>query len=150
MSNSVKAAVVVIVVLVFGGGVYAALHKSGSTAVNPNANTSPAPSSTTTNAINPDASASSTKAAATITFTDNGFSPSTTTVKAGDTVQVTNNSSQPMQFDSDPHPQHTDEPELNVGEVDPGESKTFVVTKKGHWGFHDHLDAGFTGTLNVQ
>jgi plastocyanin len=89
-------------------------------------------------------------AAATITFTGDGFTPAVTTVKAGDTVRVANKSSQPLNFDSDPHPTHTDEPELNVGAIGPGESGTFTVTKKGHWGFHDHLNPSLRGTLIVE
>lgn len=150
MNSSLKAVITVVVVLALGGGAYAAFHKTGSTAVNPNANTSPTPSTSNTNTSSSGAATSSTKAAATITFTDSGFSPAVTTVKVGDTIQVTNNSSQPLQFDSNPHPAHTDETELNIGEVAPGESRTFTVTKAGHWGFHDHLDASLTGTLNVR
>jgi plastocyanin len=89
-------------------------------------------------------------AAATITYSDSGFSPSKTTVKSGDTVAIKNTSSSDMQFDSDPHPVHTDDEELNAGTVAPGQTVTFTVTTKGTFGFHNHLNPGDTGTIVVQ
>lgn len=65
-----------------------------------------------------------------ITYTDNGFSPATLTVEAGSTVTIRNESSETMQFNSDDHPVHGDDADLNVGTVRAGESKTFTVTKK--------------------
>ncbi|HSX36691.1 MAG TPA: cupredoxin domain-containing protein [Patescibacteria group bacterium] len=143
MSITSKVIIAIVAVIVLGSGGYAVFHRKSAT---------PAANNQTSSTTAPQSPSSTTAAvpAATITFTDNGFSPTVTTVKVGDTVQVTNKSSQPVQFDSDPHPAHTDEPELNVGEVEPGQSQTFVVTKAGHWGFHDHLDPSFTGKLNVQ
>lgn len=140
MTAAAKAIVLVVIVAVLGGGGYALLHKSDSNATGPTASTSPTPSS----------SASAAPVAATITFTDNGFSPALVTVKSGDTIRITNKSSQPIQFDSDPHPAHTDDTELNVGSVDAGASQTFVLTNKGNWGYHDHLSPGFTGRINVE
>jgi plastocyanin len=139
MSAAVKVIVALVVLAALGSSGYALFHKSS-----PNTTTSRTDSTSTQTSKRSQAPAS-----ATITFSDSGFSPSVTTVKAGDTVRVTNKSSQELDFDSDPHPEHTDEPELNVGPVSPGESKTFIVTRTGHWGFHDHLNPGFTGTLNV-
>jgi plastocyanin len=89
-------------------------------------------------------------AAATITYSDSGFSPSKTTVKSGDTVAIKNTSSSDMQFDSDPHPVHTDDEELNAGAVAPGQTVTFTVTTEGTFGFHNHLNPGDTGTIVVQ
>ena len=85
-----------------------------------------------------------------ISYTNDGFSPNSLTVKSGDTVTIKNTSSGTLQFDSDPHPQHTANPELNVGEVASGESKTFTVTKKGEHGYHNHLNSRDTGMLVVE
>jgi len=90
------------------------------------------------------------QAAATITYSDSGYSPSTITVKSGDTVALKNTSSQSVQFDSDPHPVHTDDPELNVGELSPGQSATFKVITKGTHGYHNHLNPAQKGTIVVQ
>lgn len=88
--------------------------------------------------------------ASTITYTNDGFSPASLTVKAGTAVTVNNDSSQLLQFDSNPHPDHTDNPELNVGTVSPGKTKTVTVTVTGSHGYHNHLNTGDTGTLVVQ
>lgn len=148
MNALAKIVVAVVVLAILGGGGYAIFHKNGaSPTTNQAIGSTPAPNP---NSGNDGSSAGTTTSiAATITFSDNGFSPAVTTVKAGSTVQITNKSSQLLDFDSDPHPEHTDEPELNAGDIGPGQSKTFVVTKTGRWGFHDHLNPGFTGTLNV-
>jgi plastocyanin len=87
--------------------------------------------------------------AATITYTDEGFSPSATTVKKGATITVTNNSSADLMFSSADHPTHQLQPELNMDTLKPGESGTITVTKVGTWGYHDHLKAGEQGTIIV-
>ncbi len=86
---------------------------------------------------------------ASITFTDEGFSPATLTVKKGTKVTVANKSSQSVQFSSDDHPAHTDDPELNMSVLAPGESGTFTAETVGTHGFHDHIDDSKTGTLVV-
>jgi len=95
-------------------------------------------------------SQSSDSSVATITYSDSGFSPSTITVKSGDTITLKNTSSQSMQFDSDPHPIHTNDPELNVGAVGPGQSATVKAVTKGTHGYHNHLNPGQTGTIVVE
>lgn len=55
-----------------------------------------------------------------------------------------------MQFDSDPHPAHTTNPELNVGSVPPGEQMSFVVDTKGTFGYHNHLNPAQKGTIVVE
>ncbi len=86
----------------------------------------------------------------TIIYTDSGFSPSSVKVISGGSVTVKNNSSRTIQFDSNPHPAHTDNTELNLGLVGAGESKSFTVTKKGTWEYHDHLNASAGGTIVVE
>lgn len=86
---------------------------------------------------------------ATITYTNEGFSPSTTTVKKGATITVTNQSSADLMFSSADHPTHLLQPELNMGTLKPGESGTITVTKVGTWGYHDHLKASEQGTIIV-
>lgn len=86
---------------------------------------------------------------ATITFTNNGFSPSTLTVKKGTKVTVVNNSSNPVQFSSDNHPTHRANPEMNMMELSPGNNATFTANTLGTHGFHDHIDDSKTGTLIV-
>lgn len=91
-----------------------------------------------------------TPAAATITYSSSGFSPATVTVKTGDTIAIKNTSNQTMQFDSDPHPVHTDDTDLNAGVVDPGQTKTFIVTQKGSFGYHNHLNPSDMGKIIIE
>jgi hypothetical protein len=55
---------------------------------------------------------------------------------------------------SDPHPQHTDCPGLNAGDLNPGQQRTVgPVTSVRACGFHDHLNPGSTtlmGRITVQ
>lgn len=85
-----------------------------------------------------------------ITYTDEGFNPATLTVAAGTTVTITNESSEDLDFSSDKHPIHTDNPELNRNTLSSGDSETFKVTKPGTWGYHNHLNPGRKGTIVVQ
>lgn len=87
--------------------------------------------------------------ATTITFTDDGVSPARITIKKGTAVTVVNNSSRAIQFSSDDHPAHTDDPELNMSELAPGANGTFTPTHVGTHGFHDHHNDSVTGTITV-
>ena len=68
------------------------------------------------------------------------LTPSQLTITAGSRVLVINNHSKPHQIASDPHPDHTDCPEINqVGVLAPGQSRetgNFVTIRT--CGLHDH------------
>jgi hypothetical protein len=85
-----------------------------------------------------------------MTYTTSGFSPATVTVKAGSQFTVKNTSSSPIQVDSNPHPVHTDNPQLNIGVINPGASASVVLTKTGTWGIHNHLDPSVMAHVVVQ
>ncbi len=85
-----------------------------------------------------------------ITYDGNRFSPAILTVEKGATIQVINNSSKPMQFSSDTHPTHEDNPELNMEVLQPGKTGTFKVSKAGQHGYHDHLMEDNEGIVFVQ
>ncbi|MDP2671710.1 MAG: cupredoxin domain-containing protein [bacterium] len=86
----------------------------------------------------------------TIAFVGGSFSPVEITVKSGDTVTIVNESAETIELDSDPHPIHTGNNELNVGSINPGETKTITLTKTGTWGYHNHLNSSQKGTIIVQ
>lgn len=88
-------------------------------------------------------------ASATITATDDGFTPSNVTVKKGQSVKVVNNSSSSIEFSSADHPTHLQDPELNMSTLKPGESGTVTPGSVGKHGFHDHLHADHTGSITV-
>jgi plastocyanin len=85
-----------------------------------------------------------------IAFDGTGFTPKNLTVTAGTEVQIMNNSNSALQFSSDPHPAHTDNKEMNLQVLSPGQSSSFVVNIQGTWGYHDHLKPSAKGTLIVQ
>lgn len=84
-----------------------------------------------------------------ITYSSSGFSPNEMTIKAGTTILIRNNSSDTLEFSSDPHPSHTDDPELNASAIAPGKTTTIKVTTTGTHGYHNHLNSADTGTLTV-
>lgn len=77
---------------------------------------------------------------ATITITSAGVSPKSVTVASGSSVTFINNDNQPHDMSSDPHPQHTDCPEMNgVGFIQPGQTKsTNAFRTVRTCGFHNH------------
>lgn len=85
----------------------------------------------------------------TITYTSTGFEPATMTVKKGTVITIKNESSRDLQFASDEHPSHLDNPEMNVPTLSPGESESYTATAVGTWGYHNHLDEDETGTITV-
>jgi len=128
---------VVIVVLGVGGYmIFRTPSKTGTT----NTNTSSQSSKTATKEAT----------ANTITFDGSQFTPASLTVASGTSLTVKNTSSTDVQMQSDPHPAHTDDTDLNVGLVSPGQTKTFTVTKKGSFGYHNHLDSSIQGKITIQ
>ncbi len=79
-------------------------------------------------------------ASATIAITSSGVSPSSLTVSPGTRVTFVNNDSRAHFMASNPHPDHTDCPELNqVGALQPGQSRTSGNLNTARTcGFHDH------------
>lgn len=88
--------------------------------------------------------------AATIIYTDEGFTPVTITVKVGDTIKIVNNAENVMYFASDEHPTHLNNSELNIGDIEPGSSATVTVASQGTWGYHDHYNASAGGEIIVE
>lgn len=74
-----------------------------------------------------------------VVYTDNGFEPKDIAAKIGDTLRVENKSSTSLEFSSDDHPAHTDNPELNMSLLQPGESGVITLVKAGEWGIHNHV-----------
>jgi plastocyanin len=76
----------------------------------------------------------------TITITSAGVSPKQIQVAVGGRVTFVNNDTAFHEMASDPHPIHTDCPEINqVGALSPGTSRqTAAFTRARTCGFHDH------------
>jgi plastocyanin len=128
MWRGMAAAIVVAsAVMACGGG-------GGSTPTTPTTPTSP------TNPTTPTATA-------TITIgTDGRVSPSSVTITPGGRVTMINNHSRPHDMSSDPHPEHTQCPEINqIGFLSTGQSRTSGNFNTARTcGFHDHNEENNT------
>jgi plastocyanin len=91
----------------------------------------------------------------TITITNNTVCPQNVTVSRGTQVTFGNQDTVAHAMYSDPHPEHTDCPELNsVGHLEPGQSRqSGNLNTARTCGFHDHLKpdvAGLRGRITIQ
>ena len=90
----------------------------------------------------------------TITLTSSGASPRDITVALGSRVTFVNNDSAPHDMDSNPHPEHTDCPPLNIGFIAPGASGISQNLNTARvCGFHDHnqpTNTNLQGTIRIQ
>jgi plastocyanin len=91
----------------------------------------------------------------TITIANNAVNPKNVTVSPGSQVTFMNSDTRPHNMVSDPHPEHTDCPEINqVAVLAPGQSRqTGNLNTVRACGFHDHdLDsvAGLKGTITIR
>lgn len=151
--NKMVVMAIAVLVLAVGSGAYVLSVAKSDNPKTDSADTntpSPKPSTSTSTDTGNSNTDTSVPSAATITYSNSGFDPATMTVTAGSKVTIKNTSSRTLDFNSDPHPQHTDDPELNAGLISSGESKTITVTKTGSHSYHNHLSPGDTGTLIVQ
>ena len=92
---------------------------------------------------------------ATLTIAAGGvISPGAVTVNRGDRVTFVNNDTEPHTMSSNPHPNHTDCPALNVGTLGPGQQRDSGILNTARvCGFHDHDHpdtVGLQGTVTIQ
>jgi plastocyanin len=107
--------------------------------------------SSSTSSTTPSDTPSSTN---TMTITASGISPKNIVVSAGSQVTFVNNDTVDHEPSSDPHPEHTDCPDIDAVFVVPGQSRQTknLITKKV-CGIHDHLNPGnnaLKGTITIQ
>ena len=93
---------------------------------------------------------------ATITIgADGRVSPASVTITRGGRVTMVNNHTRAHDMSSDPHPEHTQCPELNqIGFLSAGQSRTSGNLNTARTcGFHDHNEpdnAGLKGSIVIQ
>lgn len=143
MSKNTTIVVIIAIALIIGIGALVATRPKA-TPSNSTTTTIATPSTSSTPTTTP------ATASTTVKFDGNGFSPAMATVKSGSQITFENDSNQTIQVESDPHPTHTDNPQLNIGTIAPGASKSATLTTTGNWGYHDHLDPSLTGRVTVQ
>ncbi len=83
-----------------------------------------------------------------------GVAPASIQVSVGQRVTITNSGASTVQMSSDPHPTHTDCPQINaLGTLAPGQAaQTAIFTAARTCGFHDHNDpenASLRGTIVI-
>ena len=91
----------------------------------------------------------------TIVIQNNQVCPSTITVARGSQVTMINNDSRVHEMDSDPHPEHTQCPELNqIDFLNPGQSRASGNLNTARTcGYHDHTNPQTTslqGKITIQ
>jgi plastocyanin len=93
--------------------------------------------------------------ATTFLILNNAVCPSSLTVPRGTRVTFINNDTRAHEMTSDPHPEHTDCPDLNaVGHLESGqqrESGNLNVARR--CGFHDHINQqnrNLQGSITIQ
>lgn len=85
-----------------------------------------------------------------ITLRDDGFSPRTLTIRAGDTVTFADERSVPFWPASDYHPTHSLYPAFDSkAPVPAGASWSFTFDTAGTYPFHDHLNPKYQGVIIV-
>ena len=86
-----------------------------------------------------------------VKFTGTAFEPSSLTIKAGDTVTFENKSGDDFWPASNVHPTHLLYPGFDAKKpILDGGTYSFTFTKKGSWGYHNHLTPDIQGTIVVQ
>ena len=122
-----------IVVAVFSAALCSCGGGSGPT---PNA-PSPSPGNTTT-----------------VTITPAGVDPKEVAIPLGGRLTMVNRDTRAHDMNSDPHPEHTDCPDINLGLIPPGQSRegrNLVIPQT--CGYHDHndpLNAAWLGRVVVR
>ncbi|MBX4187689.1 MAG: cupredoxin domain-containing protein [Candidatus Doudnabacteria bacterium] len=85
-----------------------------------------------------------------IMISNNKFSQSPVTIDANDTVIWVNQDTVNHQIASDPHPTHTDLPELESGLLATNQTYNFKFTTSGTFNYHDHLNPSIKGVVIVK
>lgn len=78
------------------------------------------------------------------------FDPKEIVIKKGATVKWINGDASPHIIASNPHPVHTDLPELVSNDLGKGEEYSFTFTKTGIFGYHCHIHPAMKGTIIVE
>lgn len=98
-----------------------------------------------------------------VEYTADGFTPSSMTITAGESVTWVQADNAPdMWVASNQHPSHTEYDGTNLNEhcenetsttfdqCESGDRYSFTFDKAGEWGYHNHLNSGHTGTVVVE
>ena len=86
-----------------------------------------------------------------VTYIDGKFDPAMIgPISPGSTVKFVNKSTKPVWIASDNHPTHKNLPEFDTNTtIAAGGEYMFTFDEAGQWGYHNHLNASETGTIQV-
>ncbi|OGZ68418.1 MAG: hypothetical protein A3D44_00555 [Candidatus Staskawiczbacteria bacterium RIFCSPHIGHO2_02_FULL_42_22] len=163
MSRNLIIAIVIVVVLV--GGYF--LFQANVASQTPSQQPAVTENTDTTTNTPPETSEPVTEIPKTheVIYTDSGYSPSSLTIKAGDTVTFKNQSSAQIWTGSAMHPVHAVYsgttlqqhcPDVENDDFDEckgdasGTSWSFTFNKTGSWGYHNHVNSSHFGKIIVQ
>ncbi len=144
MSKRLLTIIIIVIVALAGVGTWWFL-----TSQSPEESTTSESQTSTTSETQEPAPVANNSAGIMILFTNDGFDKQNYSVAKGKTVTVENDSTLVLQFSSDEHPTHTNNPELNMEAIQPGQQRTFTPERTGEWGIHDHEHPEFTTKLTV-
>lgn len=85
-----------------------------------------------------------------ISLTSVGFFPQTLTIPVGTRVFWLNNANVAATVNSDPYPQDTNYPPLNLGSFSEGQTVIYTFSTPGTYGYHNEYNPSQTGTIIVQ
>lgn len=145
MNRGLVIALVAVVVLIGAYAVYRTTAQTTTTA--PVTSSSPAPTSAE---VMPATTPAASTSAMMVTVNSTAFTPKTITIKVGETVTWTNSDTTAHNISSAAHPTHLVYPPLNLGMIQPGESKSLSFPTAGSYSYHDHIYPKLTGTVVVQ
>jgi plastocyanin len=91
-----------------------------------------------------------TPSTAVVRITDNGFEPTTISVKSGTKVTWINTTQALHQIASNPYPQNDDLPSLKSEILNHDQSYSYVAKTTGTFNYHDQLRPTVNGTLVVE
>lgn len=149
--------VIVIGIVIILGGIWYFTSNKSKEAIVPVETTVPVPESS--------GNVPETQVQNVISATDSGFSPSSITIKKGETITFMSESLQPAWPASAIHPTHTVYPGSNIAKCGTteengifdsckgllkGEAWSFQFDIPGTWKYHDHLNPSQYGTIIVE
>jgi hypothetical protein len=129
----------------FVGGTAAAIALAAALSCGGSSSSSPSPPGVCTPSANPN----------TLVLMNNSICPQALTVSRGSQLTIANQDSNTHEMASDPHPEHTDCPEINqIGFLSPGQTRSSGnLNTARRCGIHDHnnsTSAALKATITIQ
>ncbi|MBI5138822.1 MAG: hypothetical protein HZA95_03435 [Candidatus Vogelbacteria bacterium] len=83
-------------------------------------------------------------------YSSGAFDVTSLALKVGDSLTFKNNSDAAIRVSSNPHPVHSEHPDMDSGMLQPGASWSYTFKVAGTYGFHNHLNPGAAGSVTVK